>query len=178
MTRSIILGLLVTGIITPTPLAAQPPADRVEAALKAFCETSGVPRTKVEAVQTKFVPGSQVFRYRLPAEQSPDKKLVLHERYALVFVDTATGQLTEVKETLDRQDGRGRLLAVIRLAGRKVRTADEDTAFLDEFFPLEHALHTVEPWTRAHDLRHKAFFVYTTGDDEGYVTGIVVKPIR
>jgi hypothetical protein len=126
-------------------LALTLPSDRpVETALKTYCERERLDRARLEQCQLDLIPGTVVFRYRLPAIQvAGTTRPELRERYAVVFVEVRTGRLLELKRMQDDGEHRkfyGPLFAEMKRAGRKVTTNKEAAAVLCRMMTLENWL--------------------------------------
>jgi hypothetical protein len=180
-------------------------ATRIEAAsvknwVKPYCLKNGLRWDQLEACQSALAPQGRVFRYILPAVQAQGNQRELAERYAVVLVDPASGNIYDVKRipggdrTLDQ-----RTWAILRLMGTKVADSKHaeavmrdlgrigrwlDTAHSDNDTGTVHVVQVtkgkswIEPATTYHADTSGGFRVVMTVDDDGYVTGFHVGPIR
>ena len=178
---------------------AGPPEHPIEKALTTFCEKHKLARGKLESYELDLVPGTKVFRYKLPAIPGKEPSLPLGVRFAFVFVDSKTGRLIEIKRTSrESPSPYVPLFEEMKKAGRKVKTEKEATTVLRNLVVLDGYLWFVDfnP-NRANSIvacgryrmRPNTFFGgiinWQGGDDvglevdkEGYVTNLLGGHVR
>jgi hypothetical protein len=196
------LTVMPVGWMRPLPPASAAPPDRtVETALKDYCAREKIDRAKLEPCQLDLIPGTAVYRYTLPPiKVEPDVWRSLPERYAVVFVDTRTGRLLDLKMLDPDADHRAfyrPLFAEMRRAGRKVTTNKEAEAALRNLMLLEGWLRSGKPSRDPAGItvdgpyrgRRNTFgggvYLWFSGDDvglevdaEGYPVGLLGGHIR
>ncbi len=179
---------------------ADPPDDPVEKALTTFCEKHKLARGKLESYEVDLVPGTKVFRYKLPAAPAKEPSLPLGVRFAFVFVDSRTGWLFEIKRTSRESPSPiyAPLFEEMKKAGRKVKTEKEATTVLRNLVVLDGYLFSEDfipnrarsiVCSGHYRMRPNTFFggiiTWQGGDDvgleldqEGYVTNLLGGHVR
>lgn len=170
-----------------------------ERELERYCAEHGVARSDVLAVELQLVLGTQVHRYRVPADGAFSP-----ERYVVLFVD-ADGVLTEVRDTqvvagqtIPREEGCYRaLFERMRRVGVKVTTEDDARRVLAGILVLDAWIHRASEaapdvarlgtLTRRPGIvtSYRAVCSWEHGDDvglvvdrDGYVEGLLHGHIR
>ena len=144
------ISVVVITIVTATSWrhlhGADGPDDPVGKALTTYCEKHKLSRDKLEPHELDLVPGTKVFRYKLPAVPGKEPALSLGVRYAFLFIDSKTGQLFEVKITSRESPDPvyPTLFEEMKKAGRKVKTDKEATRVLRSLVALDGLLWSVE----------------------------------
>jgi hypothetical protein len=135
-----VIALLLT--VLPLSLLRDHP---VEMALRTHCARERIDRSQLESCRVDLIPGTVVFRYRLPAiHAAGEARPELGERYAVVFVERKTGRLLALKRMKNEGDHRiffQPVFAEMKRAGRKVTTNKEAGEVLRQMMILE-------GWTR------------------------------
>ncbi len=175
------------------------PDDPVEKALTTYCEKHKLARDKFESYEIDLVPGTKVFRYKLPVAPGKEAWMSLRVRFAFVFVDSKTGRLFEVKITSrESPNPFASLFEEMKKAGRKVKTEKEATTVMRNLVEMHGYLWSVEAEpSRARAIeasgkyreRPNTFFggimnwgggddVGLEVDEEGYVTKLLGGHVR
>ena len=125
---------------------ADDPDDPVEKALTTYCEKHKLARGKFESYELDLVPGTKVFRFKLPPAPGKEAWMSLGVRFAFVFVDSKTGRVFDIKLTSREPPHpfHTTLFEEMKKAGRKVKTEKEATTVLRNLMVLEGYLWSVQ----------------------------------
>jgi hypothetical protein len=120
----------VPAVLLLTGFAPAPTQDGTERWLKAYCSRTGTPRDRLEPCRLGLFPGAKVYRFPLAAEKEAQG---LPARFVVLVVHPG-GDVAELK--MSNWEARhaclGKILAAMRKAGRKVKSAgDAERALRD-----------------------------------------------
>jgi hypothetical protein len=143
----LLLSVSVTAARLPAtdPQPAPAPKDRakqsaLEKMLTAYCAKHKLKRDLLESYPLDLIPGTKVFRYKLPTVRGKESWMVLPVRFAFVFVGPDTGRLLDLKRTDFGQTAQALyqpLYKEMKRAGRKVKTKKEATAVMRSLVILD-----------------------------------------
>lgn len=122
----------------------------VEKAIARYCKEKKIDAARLKEIDFKLVPGTRVFRWKVPAIPNDDPVLVIRERYVILFVDVKTGAATEiswlgrVEQRRDRQEIFSPLYKLLKAKGVKVTDKDKASRVLRDILILDCWIRTAQ----------------------------------
>jgi hypothetical protein len=142
--------------------------------LKSYCARQNIARDKVQPWKSVLAPEGHVFRYKLPAVEGKEKRGLLDERYAFVFIDPGAGNVYDVKMVRSSESWttlHGRTFAILRLMDTKVTTKEQALAVMGDLYRLQWWLLSSKEPARDHE---PARLIQILKDERGGINRVTI----